>query len=863
MEADMILLSALVVLAPQASAPMFPFVIPWDDDAKGTVTDVSFLNTMPAGKNGRIVVRNGHYAEEKTGRRVRFLGTNFTGRMAFPSREDADKVAARLAKLGANIVRFHHLQNDWDLNGGTIWKEDRIHREIDPERLDRLFYLIGALKKQGIYSNINLQTTRKYFPDMGFPESVLQIPTEFAKKIDKVDRKMIELQKDYAKQVLDVVNPYTGLKLSEDPAVAVVEINNENSLVGWPGEVPGAGLAAMPEPFRGKIVAQWNTWLKHRYTDRKGLEESWLQGVTPAGPSLVTQESKWTHENQSNGDVQPAGVNIEGRTQDQAPPIGFEIRSNPGPDWHVQSHLAGLDLKNGDTYTLRFWAKSSQENRARVAATLDQPDWRFIGLNRTFDIGPEERSYTYVFTVNGAEPNHGRIAFSLGDVRGNVEIKHLSLAPGMPNQDVADGYERGEVALPEGGTARQMADYAEFLADTETAYSTEMREYLRRVLNVKANLVDTQQSWGGLTSLKRERGSDFADNHSYFQHPAFAKSWDPVEWTIPNTPMVAQLATGYAELGGLAQYRVAGRPYAVSEYNHPAPNDFRAEMMPLIMSFAALQNWDAIYTFDYGATGTGLENEKIQGFFGVATDPSKMAFFPSAALMFRGFAVAPLKNEVVLEVPMEKPWVPEFTAWSAWGKAGLPDLWQTRIAIQASNPRGPVLKKTASSSTPSKTVRIEGREKPFLVVDSPSTKAAVGFVGNGSVKMQGLDLRFPAFGNNFATVTLAAHDRRRLDQSSRILLTLVGKVENQDMVWKDEKRTSVGDKWGNGPTVAEGIPCQVRLMASGPRSVYALDGSGKRRRAVPSRFVNGHVAFETDAKYGTLWYEVVTEAGVK
>ena len=40
---------------------------------------------------------------------------------------------------------------------------------------------------------------------------------------------MIELQKEYAKELLCHVNPYTGLSLADDPAVVTVQINNEDS----------------------------------------------------------------------------------------------------------------------------------------------------------------------------------------------------------------------------------------------------------------------------------------------------------------------------------------------------------------------------------------------------------------------------------------------------------------------------------------------------------------------------------------------------------------------------------------------------------------------------------------------------------
>src|SRR6185437_2268129 len=107
------LIGALATAAAAQPSTLFPFVIPWDDATPGTATDVSFLNVKPAGAHGGIVVKDGHFAEANTGRRVRFLGVNLAAHSAFPSHEDAEKVAARLAKYGVNIVRLHHMDNDF------------------------------------------------------------------------------------------------------------------------------------------------------------------------------------------------------------------------------------------------------------------------------------------------------------------------------------------------------------------------------------------------------------------------------------------------------------------------------------------------------------------------------------------------------------------------------------------------------------------------------------------------------------------------------------------------------------------------------------------------------------------------------
>jgi len=824
---------------------MFPFVIPWDDNVLGVATDVSFLNAMPAGKNGRIIAKGGQFVEEQTGQRVRFIGVNLAAKAAFPSHEDAERIAGRLAKLGVNIVRFHHLQNNWDRDGGMIWKPDKVFLELDPKQLDKFDYFVFALKKKGIYSNVNLQTTRSYLPEMGFANSVLQIP-DFAKKIDKVDRRMIDLQKQYARDLIGRKNPYTGLRYADDPAVMVLEINNENSLVFAPWESVGAGLRSLPEPFRGEVRLKWNQWLRAKYKTDGALASAWAEGVTPAGASIVTAANKWTWENHNNADMQASG---------DGGAFTATIRSNDGPDWYIQATLLGLDLAEGSTYTLRFKARSTKVQTVRVDMTLDQADWHNLGLSGSVALKAEWQDYSFTFRAKGVVKDHARVAFAIGNARETLEIKELALSPGMSGPVVPAGQSlpAGSIDLPASGTDRQMSDYVAFLAETEAAYSDEMRRFLRDELGFKkANIIDTQISWGGLTGLKREAGSDYADNHAYWQHPSFpGAAWDMKNWVIGNTPMVGEFDKGYGELGGLAMYRVAGKPYSISEYNHPAPSDYRAEMMPLLSTFAGIQDWDIVYAFDYGTTGTGQDNDRIQGFFACGTDPAKMAFFPAAALSFRGGLVprASMANTLVLP---STPWSEFLTASVAWGSP--PNLYQNRIAIQA----GSGVKQTVvSAGTAEKPLaQVERRRKGMVYrFDGTGAKAIVGFVGGEEIALTDAAFRFQEFGNGFASVSIAATDRKPLAGSSRILLTLMGKAENQGMGW-NASRTSVGDQWGKGPTVVEGIPCTVTFLADGARTVWALDGNGRRTSRISATYRNGAISFQADPKFKTVWYEI-------
>src|SRR5690606_5891053 len=141
---------------------MFPFVLPWDDATPG-IADFSGLLARPAGARGHVYVADGHLyvggaTEDRPRERLRIWGVNTSFAANFPAKEDAPKVAGRLAKFGVNCVRFHHMDRDSTPKG--IWKEDLV--TIDPEQLDRLDYFIAQLKERGIYANINLHVSRFY-----------------------------------------------------------------------------------------------------------------------------------------------------------------------------------------------------------------------------------------------------------------------------------------------------------------------------------------------------------------------------------------------------------------------------------------------------------------------------------------------------------------------------------------------------------------------------------------------------------------------------------------------------------------------------------------------------------------------------
>ncbi len=267
---------AATVLSPFPVAcalePPFPFVISYDSPAN--ITNVSQWIDRPAGAHGFVRVRDGHLATEQGP--IRFWATNLCFEACFVDRGQAEHLAARLARLGINCVRLHHM------DAKSIWGKSPNHLTIDPDKLARLDYLFYQLKQHGIYVNINLHVSRSFDLKDGFPHRD-QRP-KFDKGLDNFEPRMIELQKKYARDLLTHCNPFTRVAYIHEPAVAFVEINNENAMFsswrrGW--------LDDLPDPYGLTYRKLWNRWLTNKYQTTEKLAAVWNSKREPLGGELL------------------------------------------------------------------------------------------------------------------------------------------------------------------------------------------------------------------------------------------------------------------------------------------------------------------------------------------------------------------------------------------------------------------------------------------------------------------------------------------------------------------------------------------------------------------------------------------------
>jgi hypothetical protein len=854
-------------LSARAQGPgWFPFVLPWDDRS-ATITDVGRLNPAPAGKNGFLHIKDGRFQDGK-GHRVRFLGVNLTFNANFPDKEDAKKVAARLRKFGVNIVRLHHM-DFFHAPGGIFDRRFKDTQHLDPDQLDRLDYFLHQLKQHGIYTNLNLHVSRHYNAADGL-EQTERLP-DLGKVVGYFEPRMIELQKKYARDLLTRTNPYTRTKYAAEPALAVIELTNENTLLG---EAWGSTLGNLPAPYRKELMRQWNAWLKARHRTTAALKRAWKVQGGPGRNLLQNADftdgtKHWIMEQHqgAKGELQVAGSAPKGAA---GKVLRVAIDRLGDASWHLQLNQAGLDLTEGQPYTVTFHARADRPQAVHVGASLDQADWHGVGLGETVKLGREWKASRLVFTATRTRKDHNRLVFGLGQSLGTVELAGLALRPGVADL-IPKGASLEAGSIPPGRPIAGAAgeDWLSFLMEVEKRFVTTMRDYIHKDLGARALVVCSQASYGGLGGAWRESLADFTDMHAYWQHPEFPRrAWDPADWRITNTAMVRDRAGG--TLPELARYRLAGRPFTVSEYNHPAPNDYQAECVPLLAAFAAWQDWDGIYLFDYNGDRDQWKSDRIGGFFAVHSNPAKMALLPAAALLFLRGDLAPAEGETRLLVPVGQ--IPRLLArkgpsiaplWDEAGSRPLEALTQ-RLSVSFAPKEVPVMvgrKFRPGAQKRSRAVRWQdaGTDRALFTVDAPASKLVVGFVGGRTVELDGWRLSVPKDAPAFAALALSAADGKAVKESGSLLLTAVGRVENAGMGW-NKQRTSVGRDWGKGPTRAQGIVAEVRLATGGKKvSVHALDGTGKRKGSMPVRLSDGQARFAIGPGHRTLWYEVVVE----
>ncbi len=229
----------------------------------------------PAGRHGRIVSRGDELV--CNGKPIKLWGINLCYGACAPEGQLADKRAAFYPKYGINSVRLHKYVDGpgW---AGIQSKDSCV--EFDPAGLDRMDYQVARFKEAGIYVLLSAHfgalklgpADRQYVPyleEFGQFNQESRITTPHS-----AIHYSLELQDVQIRQMVSLLkhaNPHTGLTYAEDPAVAFIEIINEQSILFYTTMGP---LKTSPT-LRKDVAERFSDWLKDRYGRQERLVAAW------------------------------------------------------------------------------------------------------------------------------------------------------------------------------------------------------------------------------------------------------------------------------------------------------------------------------------------------------------------------------------------------------------------------------------------------------------------------------------------------------------------------------------------------------------------------------------------------------------
>jgi len=843
------LLTCAFICSGAQAGDFVPFVIPARPNPKSLIAVTSL---EPIETNGdRLQVKNGHFY--RADKRVRLWGVNLSFGANFPRHEDAPYIAARLAAAGVNTVRCHHMDTAWWPRG--IWNAND-GKGISAEALDRLDFFIDQLARHGICVNINLHVGRVHSQYLGLPETNLK----YDKIFNIFTPALIDAQKQYARQLLTHVNPYRKVSYADDPAVAIVEITNENSFFMWSSEKT---LRVLPEYYNNILKQKFNAWLKERYGSDDKLRSDWSDGAEPLEKNIL---SNGNFQTTVPGKNIPEDWNLEQhsgcmasmslRRYQSADALCIEIDKPDDTEWHLQLNQGDFTVRAGQYYTVMFEAAADKPRQITCSISQANSPWKNLGLSRQAELNQKWQTYRFGFVAKADD--NARLSFAVGG--GNVPVYLANIrfqAGGRVGLGRDESVETGSVALISDNESpkRTLARMC-FMAETEKSYFDQMRNFVRGDLRCGA-LVTGTIVYGPL-GLYAQSDMDFIDSHAYWQHPRFpGKPWDSGNWLVNQKPL-----TDYpdeAPLFRLASQRLCNKPYTLSEYNHPAPLDSQAECVPVIASFAAAQDWDGVWLYTYSHSSDEWDRDNLNSYFDIDTNPAKWGFMRAGAAIFREGVVASLKGRLVAVLSQSSDVVHQLAELHLKYDRDMFDAVVEACGATSQKVLGNQLYVSLSPSSDAEGTEQSPTELVWSVEDGRglyAVRAGAGVLAGNARRFERSNIHNPAF----AVITATPLDGAPWWDSRKILITACGRCENVDMEFSKDRQT-VGLQWGHGPVQIETVEGTV-MIPDGSWRCQALGPDGLASKEVPVRVEGDKNYVDLSSQYKTMWYLLTLRTGV-
>ncbi len=251
------------VIAPALKeADSWAFAPKRDSFSREALLDLRSLNEKLAGEHGFIRLSpDGNRLIRGDGQPIRFWGgTTYTQREARQRKNQAMLLhhAQFLAKRGVNIVRLHCAIEPK--------KEGSRVTDIDENELDEIYRTVAAMKKFGIYTIISPFWASHAVPRKSW--GIADAGNNSCTGLLFFDRALQRGYKEWLRRIYAAVNPYTGTPLAKDPAVAMIQIQNEDSLLFW-------SMQGIKRQAYKNLCKLYGDWAVKKYGSMAKAREVW------------------------------------------------------------------------------------------------------------------------------------------------------------------------------------------------------------------------------------------------------------------------------------------------------------------------------------------------------------------------------------------------------------------------------------------------------------------------------------------------------------------------------------------------------------------------------------------------------------
>ncbi len=834
----------------------------------------SILPTTP--DTGWLSARGGNFVDA-SGTPRRYIGAVLYFSACFPDSATAIRVADRLQALGFNAVAFRGIDiSNWD--AASILRPGTRSTELDPDQMRRLDWFVFQLIQRGFRIYLALHSRWTPRRDDGVPRWD-SIPSG-GKGVLYTDPAFQQRHRHVVRLLLEHVNPYTGRAYKDEPALAWLELSEENSLFQeWRNNrlrYPGGSLSYF---HSRQLDTLFNLFLRRKYGSDAGVRAAWFppaadtQNVIQNGDFEDEFNPRWTFG--VNSAVAQAIFRLSELDRHQGRYAGLvRIAQTNGSPGAVYLYT-GTVTAQGRLYELRFWARASHPAR-RFRFLLYNSEFPYQNLGLFVDTALTAHWQEYRFRLRATDSAFAaRLIFYFGQDTGDVflddvQLRMLNEVPLQTGESLQSfSIARSLYGDMLGTPLPRMRDNVEFYTELQRSYYESTARWLRDTLGYRGMLIggtllstlNDLWSMKALDATAELSGWDYRRNRSQPQG----------SWYIANIPMLGH--TGAGSLPELAHAAVRDKPTVVTFFM-PFPSAHMGEMVTLIPAYAAYQGWDAVF-FSYLADSRESFSVPMVGLnkhYELWAQSAVLSLLPSASAAYRAGLISPARETLWLNQTRHALLHPQWQQGSFWLQYGADNrmVLFRRVAFDSLNalqqtvlPHRRIPELTQSpvdiGNLLSDTEELLWNARDTLfTITTPRYIAATGrlsgILRSGDILLERLD------SGRFGTISWLSLDTAALSRARWSLLTLSSRACNDSAVW--EGSVSIWQNWGKAPVMLEAMRVRLSWLSDADTVyLYGLDSTGQLASGPfePVRLPGGRMSITLDQTHPlqrTPWFLV-------